>query len=171
MIMRKGFSLVEVLIVLALCAVCFGLLTFAVKGLAITNNIVKENAKYASITQISNNLMSLQNIISVKNDYINNKLLIQEPLLDSNNKIIEPIAGGKWYEIYCENQILIKKDMQSNEKVHLSPQDILIKTSTFDFDKYSNQIRITLDIVHVRDEGMPVRVTEIVNLPNILMDL
>ena len=115
--------------------------------------------------------MSLQNVISVKNDYINNKLLIQEPLLDANNKIIEPISGGKWYEIYCENQILVKKDIANNTKINLSPQDILIKASTFDFDKYSNQIRITLDLVHVRDEGMPVRVTEIVNLPNILMDL
>jgi len=169
--MRKGFSLVEVLIVLALCAVCFGLLTFAVKGLAITNNIVKENAKYTSITQISNNLMSLQNIISVKNDYINNKLLIQEPLLDANNKIIEPISGGKWYEIYCENQILVKKDIANNTKINLSPQDILIKASTFDFDKNSHQIRITMDLIHIRDEGKPVRVTEIVNLPNILMDL
>ena len=167
----NGFSLIEMLIVLAIIALIFSMSSFIIQSLDLTSDIIKQNKQYESISQIYNYLNHLENAIVVKNDFSNNQFLYQLPLLDSNNKITDPIKGGNWYSIKCINGQLIKTNLSNNNKMIITPKDIIVKSTTFDFDFKYKQLRVTLDITVINSNHKDTRVSMIVDMLNILNEV
>lgn len=165
---RRGFSLIEMLFVLAIIAVVFSMLFLTMKSLSLTADIAKQNNKYATISQIYNNLNHLENAIVVHNDFSNNQFQYQLPLLDSNDKIKIPLEAGKWFLIKCDNGQLLKVDMITNKSITLSPKDVVIQSSTFDFDNYHKQLRVTMDILLPNEVKNSTRISMTIDMLNVL---
>lgn len=164
---RNGFSLIEILVVLAILAIIFGMSSVIGQSLDLTTQIVKQNKQYEEISQLYNSLSHLDNAIAINNDFSNNQFLYQLPFLDVQNKIADPLQGGDWYAIKYQDEKLFKVNQGTGEKIQLSPADVIIKSSTFNFDNNNKQLRIALDLL-LKDSKNSTRINMSVNMINVL---
>lgn len=169
--MHKGFSIIEILVVLSIVIIIFAMLSFTVQSLKLTSYIIHMNRQFEAVSQIYNNLNHLKNVIVIKRDLLNNRFAYQYPLLDLNNKIIDPISGGIWYSIGCKDGHLIRTNLSTNKSISISPDDIEIKSATFDFDSYNKQLRVTFDIMMSDKNTKSNRVSLVINMLNVLNEV
>jgi len=168
--MRKGFSLVEMLVVMSIIAIIFAMSSMTIQSLNLTSEIIKQNKQYEAISQIYNYLIHIENAIVIKNDYSNNQFLYQLPLL-VNKKLADPIQGGNWYAIKLRNGQLIKINQQDKSEIQISPKDVSVQLITFDFDYFNKQLRITMDLCPVNNINKNTRANIVVNMLNILNEI
>jgi len=162
---RKGFTLVELIIVLVIMSLLFVMFSVVFQSLKLTSSIIKQNDCYSAISHIYSKLLVLEDSIAFKNDLSNNQFYYQLPKIDSENLIEDPLKGGTWYLIKLENNKLYKINQDTMDKIQISPEDVEIKSTTFDFDNLSNQVRITVDFVL---ENKNIRANIVINTFNAL---
>lgn len=162
---RKGFSLIELIIVLSIISLLFVMLSVVFQSLKLTSSIMKQNDCYSAISHIYSKLLVLEDAIAFKNDLQNNQFYYQLPKIDKDSLIEDPLKGGTWYLIKLENNKLYKINQDTMDKIQISPEDIEIKSTTFDFDNLSNQVRITMDFSL---ENKNIRSNIVVNAFNVL---
>lgn len=162
---KKGFSLIELIIVLSIVSLLFAMFSVVFQSLKLTSSIMKQNDCYSAISHIYSKLLIMEDSIAFKNDFTNNQFYFQMPKIDNNSLIEDPIKGGTWYSIKLENNKLYKINQDNMSRIQISPEDIEIKSTTFDFDNISNQIRITIDFSL---ENKNIRSNIVINTFNIL---
>ena len=113
---RKGFSLMEMLIVLAIIAIMFAMSSVIVQSLNLTTKVINQNKQYEAISQIYSYMRHLENAVVVQNDFSNDQFFYQLPLLDASGKIIDLISGGEWYSVKLSNNKLFKINQKTGEK-------------------------------------------------------
>lgn len=168
--MRKGFSLVEMLVVMAIMSIIFAMSSLTIQSLNLTSDIIKQNKQYEAISQIYNYLIHIENAIVIQNNYKNSKFLYQLPLL-KNNKLADPIQGGDWFEVVLRDHQLIKINKQDKSEIQISPSDIIINDITFDFDHFNKQLRVTIDLYAINNIRNKTRANITINMLNILNEL
>jgi len=168
---KKGFSLIEMLVVLAILAIIFAMSSLTIQSLNLTADVIKQNKQYEAISQIYSYMAHLENAIVVKNDFVNSQFLYQLPLLDGNKRIKDPLAGGDWYAIKLQNQQLVKINQATNETIQISPKDVIVKSTTFSFDNFNKQLRVTLDLCPSNDTTKNTRVSIVIDMLNVLNEL
>lgn len=165
---KRGFSLIEVLIVLAILMIFFAMTSIIVQSLHLTTDVMKQNRQYEAISHIYSYLVRLENAIVIFNDFSNDQFLYQLPLLDAYGKLIDPISGGEWYSIKLENNKLFKTHQISGYRVQVSPDDIYINDITFSFDNSQKQLRVTMDLYMSNYPDRKTRSNIVVNMLNIV---
>lgn len=167
---KQGFSLIEMLVVLSIIIIVFSFSFTTLQSLKLTTSIMRQNEKYEAISQIYNYFRHLENAIVIKNDIQNNKFFYQMPLLDSDDKIVDPIKGGSWYAIQYQNQKLVQIDPITNNSKLITSNNIFVKSSTFNFDFENKQLYVTLDL-NLLNSPKNVRINMVINMLNVLNEL
>lgn len=168
---KKGFSLLEMLVVLAILAIFFAMASVTVQSLQLTTKVIKQNKQYEAISQIYNYMTHLENAIAIYNDFSNDQFLYQLPLLDASDKLVDPIKGGEWYAIKLDDHKLYKIHQVTKQKIQISPDDVYIQDLTFSFDHFIKQFRVTIDLYITDDPESKTRINIVVNLLNAVNEI
>jgi len=166
---RKGFTLIEMIIAIGIFLAILGVFFFAIHCVLKSTEIyVRQNLKQQAYNQIYIGLRTIENSINVVPDYNTDKLWFQLPQVD-NGELQIPLTNGAWYFLELKNNQIYKINFINQEEILLSPIDIYIDNTTFDFDEAQQSVRITCDIWHIRDDRaqiQPFRANFILNLLN-----